>query len=193
MVSTQRLIPQIALYLKGSESLRTLVLDTSALVMGFEPAAVSETMYTSSTVLQELSQKGLILARFQTALEAGKLIVSTPSKSSVERVHEACNKLGEKGVLSPADVDVIATALDLKHENKVPIILSEDYAVQNVADYLDLESASIANLGIKYRFRWVLYCPACRKIYDRASLDGSCSVCGTPLKRRVAEKQARKT
>lgn len=172
--------------------MRVLVLDTSAFVMGFEPASTAETIYTSSSVVQELSQKDLTITRFQTACETGKLLVRTPNKSSIERVRQACKKLGEKDGLSVTDVEVIATALDLKLENKVPLIVSEDYAVQNVADYLELKSASLANLGIKYRFKWILYCPACRKIDTRGSYSGSCSVCGTSLKRKVAEKKMRK-
>ena len=91
-------------------------------------------------------------------------------------------------MLSKADVEVLALALDLKKSGLSPAIVSDDYAIQNVSETLDIEHSSLANFGITRRFNWVYYCPACFRRYPIEEADQTCRVCGTHLKRKVIKK-----
>ncbi|MGD2201261.1 MAG: hypothetical protein PVJ38_06505, partial [Candidatus Bathyarchaeota archaeon] len=93
-------------------------------------------------------------------------------------------ELGEERALSKADVQVLALGLQLKAAGATPIIVSDDYAVQNVADRLNIEFKGLTTTGIKRRYRWITYCPGCKKTFHEPEGGNSCPVCGTELKRR---------
>jgi len=92
-------------------------------------------------------------------------------------------------VLSKADTGVLALALELRTEGKTPIIVSDDYAVQNVAEGIGIAYQPLATLGIREKFSWTYYCPACYRRYTQADSQ-VCIVCGTKLKRKPVQKQA---
>ena len=68
-------------------------------------------------------------------------------------------------MLSETDTSVLALALDLLEEGKNPIVVSDDYAVQNVAEGINIAYQSLATLGIRQKFEWTYYCPACFRRY----------------------------
>jgi UPF0271 protein len=92
--------------------------------------------------------------------------------------------MGETRVLSKADIQILSLGLQLKAEGKNTIIVSDDYAVQNVADRLRLGYKGLVTQGIKRRYRWITYCPGCRRTFQDPPEDGICLICGTKLKRR---------
>lgn len=94
--------------------------------------------------------------------------------------------------LSRADASVLALALDLHKEGKTPIIVSDDYAVQNVAEGAGISYQSLATLGIRQKFDWTFYCPACFRRYPGAGDLEVCPVCGTKLKRKPLRKESAK-
>jgi UPF0271 protein len=117
--------------------------------------------------------------------------IRTPSAASVSRVLDEARALGDKVVLSKTDTSIVALALDLGKEGKTPVIVSDDYAVQNVAEALKLTYQSLATFGIRQKFNWVLYCPACFRQYPTGDTQ-DCLVCGTKLKRKPVEKEMAK-
>jgi len=169
--------------------LKVLVLDTSGLVMGLNPSALDSPTYSAPSVVDELIPDTLPYTRFNTSRDTGHLTVERPTRSSVKAAEEASSKVGDVGVLSRADLDVLALALDLKESGKSPTIISDDYAIQNVAETLDLEHASLATFGIKKRFDWIYYCPACFRRYTVEDAARVCRVCGTRLKRKVVKEE----
>jgi UPF0271 protein len=168
---------------------RVLVLDTSALIMGLDPSALDLPNYTTQSVIDELIPDSLQYARLRTSQHSRRLIVKKPSQSSSGIVGQASSKVGDARVLSEADSDVLALALELRESGLSPVIVSDDYAVQNVAEALGIEHASLATFGITSKFDWVYYCPACFRKYTAKDAGGSCSVCGTRLKRKVVRKE----
>jgi UPF0271 protein len=104
-------------------------------------------------------------------------------------VQEASSRVGDVGVLSSADLEVLALALGLKQDGVSPAIVSDDYAVQNVSETLGIEHASLATVGIARKFDWIYYCPACFRKYTVEDADRVCRVCGTHLKRKVIRKR----
>ncbi len=158
------------------------MLDTSAFIMGFNPSPMGQT-YTVDAVENELSLGTIAQLRFRLSKEKGDLIVKPPSPQARETVEAISRSTGEKGYVSEADRDVVALALDLKGSGLEPLIVSDDYAVQNLAEHLNLRYGSLANFGIVHKFRWVMYCPACHRKFKPP--EKKCRVCGTDLKRKV--------
>lgn len=168
---------------------RVLVLDTSALVMGLNPSALDIPTYTTPSVVDELITDSLQYTRVHASQDSGRLIVKKPSDSSLGTVQEASSKVGDVGILSNADREVLALALELREGGLSPVIVSDDYAIQNVSETLGIEHASLANFGIARKFDWIYYCPACFRKYAVEDSDRVCRVCGTRLKRKVIRKR----
>ena len=170
-------------------TVKVLVLDTSALVMGLNPSALDTPTYSVPSVMNELIPETLPYTRFSASQESGHLTVKKPTPSSMKAVKGASSKVGDVGVLSRADLEVLALAVDLGESGFSPTIISDDYAVQNVAEALGVQHASLATLGITRKFDWIYYCPACFRKYTIEDAGRPCRVCGTRLRRRVARKE----
>lgn len=158
--------------------------------MGYDPLSISGEQFTTSSVIDELRPNTTPHTRLELALETGKVKIHSPSQSVLKEIEEASRRVGDISVLSKADKDVLAVALTLSRDGFSTVLVSDDYAVQNVAESLGLKYASLTTLGIRYRFRWVMYCPACKRRYAPDARTTVCSVCGTRLKRRVLRKKA---
>lgn len=167
----------------------TVLLDTSAFIMGYEASDVDEEHYTVPAVREELRRGDLPKLRLDTARRTGRLKVLSPEDRYVAEVEAAAAELGETGVLSTTDRELLALGLQLRAEGKNPIVVSDDYSVQNVADRLGLRYRSLATPGIKRRFDWIIYCPGCRRSFSRPQPGGVCPICGTELRRKPIRKR----
>jgi len=165
------------------------VLDTTALVMGLNPSALDLPTYSVPSVMGELTPLSLPYTRFSALQDSGHLTVKRPSLSSLKLINQASSRVGDVGVLSNADREVLALALDLKLSGLFPTIVSDDYAIQNVSETLGVEHSSLATFGIAKKFDWIYYCPACFRRYRAQDAKSACRVCGTRLKRKVARKE----
>jgi len=83
---------------------------------------------------------------------------------------------------------VLALALELKSYGENPLIVTDDYSIQNVANQLGLEFAPLMTFGIRYRLDWTIYCPACHREYPADYKPKTCKACGTELKRKPLRK-----
>jgi UPF0271 protein len=167
---------------------RVIVLDTSAFIAGFDSLAVPEKQYTVPEVKKELIAGSMPWMRFNAAIENRKLTVRNPKSSVLQEIQEASRKVGDMRYLSEADLQVLALALELKGSGLSPLIITDDYSIQNVANKIDVEFTSLLTFGIKFRFKWILYCPACYRKYPPDYKFKICEVCGTELKRKPKKK-----
>lgn len=167
--------------------MRVLVLDASALIMGLDPLGLEYETYSVPEVAAELREQTSPSYRFAMSISLRKLQIRSPTKLSLKEVLGKATKLGDQIALSPADVNVLALALDLHKDGMSPIVVSDDYALQNVAEEFGLSYQSLATLGIREKFDWVRYCPACFRRYS-GELQ-ICQVCGTKLKRKPLRKR----
>jgi len=163
---------------------RVIVLDTSAFIAGFDPFSISEEQYTISGVKEELSRRSMPWVRFKTAIESGKLRVRAPGKTFLDKVKASATAIGNTFFLSETDLQVLALALELRASGYTPLIATDDYSIQNVANKMGLEFASLATFGIRFRLQWMRYCPACHRKYPAGYKSKTCEVCGTELKRK---------
>ncbi|WP_435100253.1 NOB1 family endonuclease [Halarchaeum sp. P4] len=147
------------------------VLDSSAFIDEYDadgPAA------TIPAVREEL--KDAASYRFD-AMEGAGMTVHAPDEVSVRRVRDAASRTGDLDVLSETDVRVIAAALELD-----AVLVTDDYAMQNVADALDVDVDSIAKQGISERRDWNFQCQGCGREFDEKR--ERCPVCGSSLARK---------
>ncbi|MFH0748930.1 MAG: ribonuclease VapC [Candidatus Bathyarchaeota archaeon] len=157
--------------------------------MGYDPLSVSEEQFTTSSIIEEVRPNSTPYLRLKLALDVKKLKIYTPSIGSLEKVKEVSYEVGDLAVLSKADRDVLAVALDLSRNGFSPQLVSDDYAIQNIAECLNIKYVSLTTSGIRYQFRWILYCPACKRRYSPAIKETVCEICGTKLKRKVLRKR----
>ncbi|NIQ07190.1 MAG: ribonuclease VapC, partial [Candidatus Korarchaeota archaeon] len=168
---------------------RVVILDTSAFLAGFDPFSISEEQCTVPKVQKEAKGNSVINTRFETAIDSGKLKVISPKKVFVDKIHSAARLLGDSFFLSEADLQLLALALQLRKEGKLPLIATDDYSIQNVADQMSIEYASSTTFGIRFRLKWRRYCPACWKQYPADFESDRCEICGTKLKRKPATRR----
>jgi UPF0271 protein len=159
--------------------------------MGLDPLGLDFESYSVPEVADELREQTGPSYRLAISKSSGKLRIRSPSSSSLKEVAEKASVLGDRVVLSKADTGVLALALELRTEGKAPVIVSDDYAVQNVAEGIGIAYQSLATLGIREKFNWTYYCPACYRRYDQADFQ-VCQICGTKLKRKPVQKQEAK-
>jgi len=169
-------------------SRKAIILDTSAFIAGFDPLSVADEVWSVPSVERELASNSLPWTRFKTAIESGKLRVKTPSRTFLERVKESSKTVGDALFLSEVDLQVLALALELEDMRRIPLIVTDDYSIQNVADQVGVEFASLMTFGIRYRHHWIMYCPACYRKYPPDYRNKTCNVCGTKLKRKPLRK-----
>jgi UPF0271 protein len=112
-----------------------------------------------------------------TLLETNRLKIREPDKESTIAAVKAAKDTGDYQQLSKQDVSIIALCIELNGE-----IISDDFAISNVARNLGLKISPIMTQGITDVGKWVHYCPGCRTNHQSGS---ECPMCGTPLKRKL--------
>jgi UPF0271 protein len=170
--------------------MRTLVLDTSALIAGLLQSGIDLKMYTTPLVIDEARGRGHASFLRKEAQHARDLAVMEATPEVVTSVRNQIRQMGESTKLSETDISVISLALYLKNEgNPDVVIMSDDYSLQNVAAAIGLQTKSSNTQGIAKQIEWIYYCPACFREYRRPPKDMLCQVCGTKLKRKPTTKK----
>jgi UPF0271 protein len=162
--------------------LRHVILDTSAFIQGYN-LSTDEEYYTVPEVLDEI-REDLGRMRYEGARASGRLKEFNPDKRWSDELEAKSRSAGEAHKLSPTDKQLLSLGLQLKSEGKEPIIVSDDYSVQNMAARLGFRFVSQATKGIKKVLNWGIYCPGCRRSFDSPQEDNVCPICGTELKRK---------
>jgi UPF0271 protein len=169
-------------------SKKAIIIDTSALVAGFDPFSINEEQYTTPKVTEETTQDTMSEIRFRTAIENGKVKIKNPQKTFLQQAKASASQMGDSFYLSETDLQVLALALELKTKGYSPLIATDDYSIQNVASKMNLDFASLTTLGIRRQLQWIRYCPACHKKYPANYESKQCQICGTALKRKPLKK-----
>jgi len=163
---------------------RAIIIDTSALIAGFDPFSINETQYTAPKVREEIAVETMSSIRFKTAIDNGKVEVRNPKKAFLEKAKVFASTVGDSFFLSETDLQVLALSLELMKEGYSPTIVTDDYSIQNVASEMNVQFAPLSTFGIRRRLQWIRYCPACHKEYPANYKSLRCQVCGTRMKRK---------
>jgi len=147
------------------------VLDASAFIHEYH---TDEPMATIPQVREELEDESGY--RFD-ALEGSGMHLHIPDPETVERIERAARETGDLGELSRTDVRLVAAAFELDGT-----LVTDDYAMQNVADRVDVSTEVIARDGIDERRDWQFQCQGCGRVFDEQR--DRCEVCGSDLARK---------
>jgi UPF0271 protein len=148
-----------------------MVLDTSVFLGDHRCQGELYTTWSVADELKDLASK----VRFDLLRESG-LGVLDPETIYVSRAREASISAGENEVLSRADTDVLALAVQLD-----AAVVTDDYALQNVARKLGVAVVPLRQKGTS-GIRWKYRCTGCGRYHAGP---GECPVCGSPVKRRI--------
>ena len=152
------------------------ILDASAFYAGV-PFGSRGDCYTTPLVYEEVIHIKKDHGALGVLLETGRLKIMEPRAESTEAAVVASKKTGDYAQLSRQDISVIALCIEKKGE-----IVTDDYAVSNVARNLGLGVSPVMTGGIRDVGRWTYYCPGCRTSHPGRK---ECPACGTPLKRKL--------
>jgi UPF0271 protein len=161
---------------------RAFILDAGAFLSGFTPGNEEE-FYTVAAVLEELKD-GNARLRAEMSLQEGSLKIIDPPVD--EEIQKVAQETGDAGKLSDTDLKLLSLSLFLRGRGYNPVIISDDYGVQNVAHKLKIDYSSTTEAGIRRFIRWHKVCRGCGKKFP-VSYNDSCDVCGSALKRRAVK------
>lgn len=147
------------------------VLDASAFIHDFH---TDSQIASIPMVREELEDESAY--RFD-ALEGSGMHMHIPDGETVERIERAARETGDFDELSRTDIRLIATAFELDSE-----LVTDDYAMQNVADKLNVAVELIARDGIDEQRTWTFQCQGCGREFD--DNHDRCPVCGSGLARK---------
>ena len=161
------------------------ILDTSAILSG-KPIDFDAEILTTTGVTKEIGPGGKDYFLFQVLLEK-KLSIHSPSKDSIKKVNTTSLVTGDSNRLSEVDKELLALALDVKKEGKKPVIITDDYSIQNTANTLKIEYIGINQQEITRKFKWIYRCRGCgKKFKENIQI---CPICGDKTKSIILKKE----
>ena len=104
-----------------------------------------------------------------------------PGKESEIHVQKKASETGDLDVLSNPDLKILALTYEIEGT-----IISDDFAIQNVALYMGLNYLSCNGNPIKELRRWKYKCSACNFVTTNKTK--SCEVCGSKNIFRIKSK-----
>ncbi len=156
------------------------VLDSTAFYAGI-PYQGNGRYYTTYLVLEEVKHHNVGSSLIHTRVQ-----VTEPSPESLNRVKSTAARTGDIGALSETDLSLLALGLDLMNGEGGVSLVSDDFAVRNVADVLSIPLAPTSVKGGEWKtITWKIYCRGCGKTYTNPKLT-ICPVCGTQLVRKAS-------
>jgi UPF0271 protein len=147
------------------------VLDSSAFIDEYH---TDEQTATIPLVREELEDESAY--RFD-AMEGSGMHIHIPGEQTVEKVRRAAGEIGDLAELSDTDVRLIAATFELDGT-----LVTDDYAMQNVAERLNVDIDVIAKEGITEQRDWNFQCQGCGREFDDNK--DRCPVCGSSLSRK---------
>ena len=106
------------------------VLDSTAFFRGI-PFQGTGRYYTTYHVMDEVGSRGI-----GAQLIHSRVQVTEPSKESLQKVKQVSAKTGDLKSLSEADASILAVSLDLASAGGDVTLVTDDFAVRNVAEVL---------------------------------------------------------
>ena len=155
------------------------VLDATAFYAGM-PFVSNDSFMTTSAVYEEIQHIKTKQGVLEMLQQTNRLQIRDPDKKFTSVVKNTANKTGDSTTLSKQDISIIALAL----ENKIELI-TDDFAVTNVAKQLKIQTLSIMTQGISTIGKWISYCSMCGKEFSK---EKECPICGSKLNRKLIKK-----
>lgn len=155
-------------------------MDASAFYAGI-PFVSSEESYTTSLVYDEIKHIKKNHDAIGTLLDTNRLKIRDPDLKYTNIVLNKSKETGDFSQLTKQDISILALALNKKGQ-----IVTDDFAISNVAKNLGIMVLPIMTAGITDVGKWVHYCPGCRKNFADIS---ECPLCGNSLRRKLLKER----
>jgi len=143
-----------------------IVLDSCAFLSQNHPEGKLATIHEIEDELINRQSKQY----FSNLVEKGLKLIEPGGKSEVH-VQNKASETGDLDVLSNPDLKILALAYEIEGT-----IISDDFAIQNVALYMGLKYLSCNGNQIKELRKWKYKCSACNFVTTNKT--ESCKVCG---------------
>ena len=162
---------------------KVYVLDASAIIGGFSSKEFQN--YITAGVISEIKDlKSKII--LESAVEEGSIRIMEPESVDIKNVSDIITKSGDVLRLSNTDKNLVALAFKLKRESYDPMVVTDDYSMQNVLKIVGITYRSVLTEGIKGIYGWVKVCKGCKKKYPPEYAFDECEICGTLIiKKRI--------
>ena len=157
------------------------VYDASAFYAGI-PFATPDQGITTSIVFEEIQHIKKSHGALEILLETKRLQVQDPDQINIDLVTIAAKKTGDVQKLSSADISAVALAYQLK-----TILVTDDFAISNLAKNLGLQVQPIMTKGIKDVGKWIHYCAGCKKEFSGVEF---CPNCGNKLNAKLLKRKS---
>ncbi|MDK2891873.1 DNA-binding protein [Methanohalophilus sp.] len=155
-----------------AKDMKIFVADTAVFINRYRRDA---TFVTVPSVIEELKSRESSIEGL-LAIESGAK-VEQPNPEAIAEIHRMARNTRDIEELSKTDIEILAKAFEYKDN---AILLTDDYAMQNVALLLGIEVKPVTQKKIKDRIIWEKRCTGCRRKFDSGD---ECPVCGSPLKK----------
>lgn len=133
-------------------------------------------LITVPSVVHELKSRKASM-HFIIAREYGAR-VEIPQPCMIHEVLNMAKHTRDMDELSNTDIDILAKALEHKDD---ATLLTDDYAIQNVAVMLGIDVKPVVQKKIHDILVWEKQCVGCHKRFDEGDV---CPICGSALKKK---------
>ncbi|WGI18060.1 hypothetical protein [Methanonatronarchaeum sp. AMET-Sl] len=158
---------------------RVFVVDTSVFIVGDLPEG---DVITIKEVVEEVRDK---VSRYNL----GRMYsISDVVKKDIDYVEQVSKETGDFGRLSKTDIKLVGLAHRLKREGNKPVMVSDDYSIQNIAKKLDIPYRGVQQKEIDEEVVWGLRCIGCKRQYSSKTYV-DCPVCGSDLEERILRRK----
>ena len=161
--------------------MRVYVLDASAIIGGFI-SKKSDNFVTASVISEIKDLKSRI--SLEIAIEDGYITIMEPEQVDVDDVTAVIKKSGDVIRLSSVDIKLVALGFKLKRESMDPMVVTDDYSMQNVLKIVELPYRGVLTEGINEVYGWIKICKGCKKKYPPEYDYDECEICGTRIIRK---------
>jgi UPF0271 protein len=159
------------------------ILDASAIIGGFYSKSYAN--FTTSGAISEIKDlKSELL--LQSAIEDRHVNIKEPDDEDITEIDEIIESSGDILRLSDVDKSIVALALKFKKKCFDPIVVTDDYSMQNTLKIIGIHYRSVLTKGIKEIYNWVKICKGCKKKYPSDYAFEECEICGSRIvKKRI--------
>jgi UPF0271 protein len=169
---------------------KNFVLDASAIYNGVLSQNLPGKKYLPHCTIQEIEDMLRGEAFKEEIANTDNVVVLEPENSSITIITDNAKKTGDIEELSECDIHVLALALDLNKNKQYPMIISDDYDIQNLAKHLGLKFRVVHWKGITKLHEYFWLCTGCGA--KSKEKQDTCIECGSPMKKKTLKKKIRK-
>lgn len=158
-----------------------IILDSSALINQPAFEFFSEHQYVMTPKCADELKEHSVKLRFENALKNNDIKLQESEKKFELELIDFLKKNGISKLSSP-DLSLLALAFQFQFENKVFLVYSDDYDIQNVLSLRNIPFDAVLHGKIKKTLRFQKVCKGCKKLYPADYAPPICSECGSLLK-----------